>query len=119
MSDDTPQKRAIARPPVPRGRRFGEGQVGNPGGRPKAVQEVVEACRALTPQALKRGRPDAPGHRLGAGRVMELTVERLMATLMRWVQVEATCEETGRRCGEACVCFSLMMVSIENNEGSK
>ena len=51
---DAPEKRALVRPQMPRGRRFGEGQPANAGGRPKALKDVVEACRAMTPQALKR-----------------------------------------------------------------
>lgn len=37
-----------------RGRPFEKGQSGNPGGRPKAVLEIQELCRALTPKGVKR-----------------------------------------------------------------
>lgn len=37
-------------PPI--GKRFGSGQRGNPGGRPKALAEVVELARKHTPQAI-------------------------------------------------------------------
>ena len=37
-----------------RARGFKPGQSGNPGGRPKALKEVEELCRKLTPQAIER-----------------------------------------------------------------
>lgn len=61
---------------VPRGIRFGEGQKGNPGGRPKAVVEVVRLAQQYTPQAI---------HGLAAiamrdkGRNREPAVARVMA----------------------------------------
>lgn len=38
---------------MPRGRRFGEGQPTNAGGRPKALAEVIELARAHTVDAIK------------------------------------------------------------------
>jgi hypothetical protein len=33
---------------------FVKGKSGNPGGRPKAVKEIVDLCRELTPLGIKR-----------------------------------------------------------------
>jgi hypothetical protein len=44
----------MTKPVPPAGIRFQPGKSGNPGGRPKAVKEVVELCRDLTSIGLKR-----------------------------------------------------------------
>lgn len=47
-------KATKAREPKSASSRWIKGQSGNPGGRPKAIPEVGEMCRALLPEGVKR-----------------------------------------------------------------
>jgi hypothetical protein len=49
-----PQKRGRPASQMPRGRRFGEGQPTNAGGRPKAVVAVQELARTHTVECVER-----------------------------------------------------------------